>query len=222
MNIHRATFQGLLKAAAEENGAVIHVDSRVVALDETGPSPAVITKDGRRFQGDLIIGADGTQISHLLFAHLLTLTGAKSFIRRLKYPNINLSTAWNCYRAVIPGSVMRANPALAPLLDNPNFWWGPQRVVVGVPLQAGASYSLELTHPGETGSAGDWSKKGDKKVMRVMFADFEPVVRMLMDVVAQEDLLVWKLVQLPELEEWVWESGRVVLMGDGMSEPYLI
>jgi salicylate hydroxylase len=102
------------------------------------------------------------------------------------------------------------------LLENPNFWWGPQRVVVGVPLQAGESYSLELAHPGQTGSAGDWSKKGDKEEMRTMFADFEPVVRMLMDVVSEGNLLVWKLVQLPELEEWVWESGRVVLIGDGM------
>ena len=36
------------------------VNARVVRIDESWPSPEAVTKDGRRFEVDVIIGADGT------------------------------------------------------------------------------------------------------------------------------------------------------------------
>ena len=151
------------------------------------------------------------------------LAGAKSTLRSLVYPDVQLSSSYNCYRAVIEGSIIRKDPDLAPLLDESNLWWGPDRVVVGVPVQRGAFYSLEATHPGNTGTAGDWSKKGDVELLRKTYLDFETPVVKLMKHVRAEDLLVWKLTQLPELASWVFKSGTVVLMADGekfMSEGF--
>jgi 2-polyprenyl-6-methoxyphenol hydroxylase-like FAD-dependent oxidoreductase len=59
VDIHRAAFQKLLVEAASEAGAEILVNTRIIDLDESGPSPVVIARDGRRFEADLIIGADG-------------------------------------------------------------------------------------------------------------------------------------------------------------------
>jgi salicylate hydroxylase len=59
MNIHRAPLQKLLVEAATEAGTMIEVNTRVVGVDDSGPSPVAITKDGRRMEADLIIGADG-------------------------------------------------------------------------------------------------------------------------------------------------------------------
>lgn len=59
MNIHRAQLQKVLVETATEAGVEIIVDARVVKIDESGESPVVITKDGRKFNADLIVGADG-------------------------------------------------------------------------------------------------------------------------------------------------------------------
>jgi 2-polyprenyl-6-methoxyphenol hydroxylase-like FAD-dependent oxidoreductase len=45
--------------ASKEAGVVIEINSRVVRIDENGSSPVAITKDGKRREADLIIGADG-------------------------------------------------------------------------------------------------------------------------------------------------------------------
>jgi salicylate hydroxylase len=59
LSIHRAQLQSLLLEASKEVGVVIEINARVVQIDENGGSPVAITKDGRRRQADLIIGADG-------------------------------------------------------------------------------------------------------------------------------------------------------------------
>lgn len=132
------------------------------------------------------------------------------------YPSIQLDGTMNCYRTVIPKQVFTENPELAPLLEAANLWWGDGRNVVGVPIQNGSAYSLELAHPGSTGTAGDWSRKGNVDEMRASFSDFTPIVK-LMEFVKPDELLVWKLVQLPPLESWSMENGRVVLIADGMN-----
>jgi salicylate hydroxylase len=71
----------------------------------------------------------------------------------MMYPDIQLRSSVNCYRAVIDGSILKADPELAPYLEKPFIWWGPGRIVVGIPIQKGKLYSLECTHPGDTGKA---------------------------------------------------------------------
>jgi salicylate hydroxylase len=45
--------------ASKEAGVVIEINARVVQIDDSGGSPVAITKDERRREVDLIIGADG-------------------------------------------------------------------------------------------------------------------------------------------------------------------
>jgi 2-polyprenyl-6-methoxyphenol hydroxylase-like FAD-dependent oxidoreductase len=59
LSIHRVQLQNLLLEASKEAGVVIEIDARVVQINENGDSPVAITKDGRRREADLIIGADG-------------------------------------------------------------------------------------------------------------------------------------------------------------------
>lgn len=86
--------------------------------------------------------------------------------------------------------------------------------MVGVPIQNKAAYSLELAHPGNTGTAGEWKKRGDVNEMKTTFSDFSPIVK-LMELVKPEDLLVWKIVQLPPLDSWSTKTGSIVLIADG-------
>src|ERR1700712_3856237 len=123
-------------------------------------------------------------------------------MRSLLYPNVQLESSYNIYRAVIPGAVLKDDPELAFLLDESNFWWGPERVIASIPIQRKEFLSLELCHPGDTGTAGNWSKRGDLELMRKTYEDFEQVVRKLLTKIKPEDLLVWKLVQVPPLDTW--------------------
>jgi salicylate hydroxylase len=70
------------------------------------------------------------------------------------YPEIQFDSTMNCYRAVINGHVLTAHSELSHLLDESNIWLGEHRSVFGVPVQNKSAYSLELTHPGTTGTAG--------------------------------------------------------------------
>jgi salicylate hydroxylase len=117
--------------------------------------------------------------------------GAKSTLRQLIYPDIQLTSYYNFYRAVVDGALLESVPELAPLLDAGNFWWGPDRTVVGIPLQNKTFYSFECCHPGSTGTAGDWNKKGEAELMKKAYADFEPAIGKVMELVKPEDLLVW-------------------------------
>ncbi|KUJ08879.1 FAD/NAD(P)-binding domain-containing protein, partial [Mollisia scopiformis] len=196
--VHRAPLQQLLLEAATEAGAKVQVNTRVIDIDESDESPVAITKDGQRLEADLIIGADG----------------AKSVMRTLLHPNIQLRSSYNIYRAVILGATFKDDPEVAHLLDHSTIWWGPHRAVVGIPVQNGEYYSLECCHPGDTGTAGDWNKKGDVDQMKETFSDFEPHVTKMMRLVKPDDLLVWKLNSLPELDTWSFKSGKVTLLGD--------
>lgn len=221
LTIHRAPLQQLLVEAAQEAGVDIQVNTRILGIDETGPSPIAIAKDGRRIEADLIIGADGkTRIPHHFKFFLVNLsanfnTGAKSTIRTLLFPDIQLSSSINCYRAVIPGDSVKSDPDLVSLLDSSNIWCGPERTVVCLSVQNGTMLSVECPHPGNSGTAGDWNKPGDVELLKQTYSDFSPVVRKLLTKIEPENLLVWKLNQLPELKTWVFGSGKVVLLGDG-------
>jgi 2-polyprenyl-6-methoxyphenol hydroxylase-like FAD-dependent oxidoreductase len=59
INIHRADFQQLLVETAKDYGATVYLNSGVSFINESGTSPSVVTHDGRIFQADLIIAADG-------------------------------------------------------------------------------------------------------------------------------------------------------------------
>ena len=118
------------------------------------------------------------------------MVGAKSTLRQLIYPDIQLTSSYNCYRAVVGGALLESDPELASLLDAGNFWWGPDRTVVGIPLQNKSFYSFECCHPESTGTAGDWNKKGEVELMKKAYADFETAIGKVMELVKPEDLLV--------------------------------
>lgn len=57
--------------------------------------------------------------------------------------------------------------------------------------------------------------------MKETYSNFEPIVAKIMELVKPDDLLVWKLNSLPKLKSWVFESGKVVLLGDCKHSKFL-
>jgi salicylate hydroxylase len=114
--VFRPDYHAILLEAAIEAGANLRRGCTVISYDVA--DGAVILESGERVKGDLIVGADGV----------------KSIARKIVGQNVDPhETGDTCFRAVIPGSVLLADPDLAPLVRTPGFeqWLGPDHHIIG-------------------------------------------------------------------------------------------
>ena len=115
-HIHRADFHKLLYDLAVP-GMELRLKSTVVAVDPDAPSLTLAS--GEVIYGDLIIGADGV----------------KSLVQQVVLGRANPAEATGdaAYRAIIPTSVMLADPDLRPFVEEAEMtaWMGPRRHVMG-------------------------------------------------------------------------------------------
>lgn len=197
MLAYRADYIEVLYNAAIELGVEVIVNARVQSVDEENSRVELF--DGRTFDADLIIGADGI----------------RSKVRRAVIPNqeiMSYSTNY-AYRATVPAEVMRSDPEIAHLMDecNSNFWIGPKRHLVGYPMKGGELYNLVLIVPGLT-EADKWNEPGDLQEMRDSFSDFDPVLRKVLTHIT--NCRKWALAELPIIPQWVSRNGNIVLVGD--------
>jgi salicylate hydroxylase len=132
-------------------------------------------------------------------------------------------TTTNCaYRATVPGELMRADPELKKLIEEPysNCWIGYRRHIMAYPIREGQLYNLVMSHPG-TAAVGKWNEPGNLDEMKAHYAGWDPILDKVLDKV--KACLKWKLADLPVLSRWVSKSGKVVLIGDAAHAmvPYL-
>lgn len=108
--IHRADFHSALCRLAQQHGARIITDSRVVSYDENVPSAT--TADGRQYSAELVIAADGVKS----VARAVVLGGFD------KPPS---RTGFAAYRAVVPTEKMNSDADTAWLLEKAgiNIWY---------------------------------------------------------------------------------------------------
>jgi len=207
--VHRHDFHAILLEAALNAGVTIHKDKRVVSYDFSVPSAT--TADGRVWNADLIIGADGIKsITRPM------LTG------QLDKPR---DTGDVAYRILIPGSDLLADPELSSLITDPvtTSWCGPEGHIVGYPIRDGELYNVVVCVTSQHGEITDevWVVKGDNKELCDRFQDWEPRIQKLCALT--KDFMKWRLCDLPELSTWVHPSGKAVLLGDSCHPmlPYL-
>ena len=110
---------------------------------------------------------------------------------------------------------MRGNPKLEWLLNSKNemVWSVPGRYVLSWPLPENRAYDVVTAIKRPSGlPVGVWGSKADPEEARREFADFCPEVRELL---ANIDTAVkWQLAELPPLETFRSDNGRVVVIGD--------
>jgi salicylate hydroxylase len=196
--IHRAYYQRILFDRAIAVGAEVILSARVSSLDQAKPS--VTTADGREFEADVVVGADGI----------------RSKIRDFVFPDscVAPTSIANCaFRATVPVECMMADSETAALMTdvNANAWIGPGRHIMAYPIRQGAMYNLVMCHQGHA-EPGEWSVPGDVEEMKATYEDFNPVIRKVIGQVTS--CLKWTLADLPPLQTWRSASGKVVLIGD--------
>ncbi|KAI5818278.1 hypothetical protein BZA77DRAFT_307884 [Pyronema omphalodes] len=206
--IHRADYQQILCDAAIAEGAKVTFGSYVLDCDQDNVT--VTLANGEVLSADLIVGADGIKSRVREFAVM-------------PEEIVEPRTTTNCaYRATVPGDLMRADPDLKKLIEEPysNCWIGYRRHIMAYPIREGQLYNLVMSHPGAA-AVGKWNEPGNLDEMKAHYAGWDPILDKVLDKV--KACLKWKLADLPVLSRWVSKSGKVVLIGDAAHAmvPYL-
>ena len=187
---HRADLMQALASALDPNS--LHLDHRLVAIEEEASRVALTFANGVRREADMVIGADGIH----------------SVIRRALYGDDNPSyTGQMVWRALpkgsdVPSSVLDPTGRVQWLSPGRHFWayYLRGREVVNIVTQEDTDKWV----------AEGWSTPGDVDEMRLSFRNPEPTLKALLDVVTE--CSKWGLFTRPLTDKW--GHGRIQLIGD--------
>ncbi|KAF2102019.1 FAD/NAD(P)-binding domain-containing protein [Rhizodiscina lignyota] len=199
-NIHRADYQQTLAMGAIEMGATILFDAKCIRVDLE--RLAVILEDGREIAADLIVGADGMRSP---VRHSIPVLASVE-------PKPLFEQTWRC---TVPKDRMVGVPTLDWLLKNHDSmcWTTEGKYILTWPMPPNRFYDVVCVVVREsTVPPGVWGTKADPVKMKKNFQDLCPEVRDLLDRV--DACVEWTQAELPPIDTFRSEDGRVVLMGD--------
>jgi salicylate hydroxylase/6-hydroxynicotinate 3-monooxygenase len=201
--MHRADLHEALAGAVPRE--IIHLDKKLVGLEQTADQVTLAFADGTRAQADALIGADGVH----------------SVVRELIIgPDEPIHKGRIAYRAIFPSALLNGGKQ-APLKARQNFdigssrtkWWGPDRHIVIYYTNATRTelyFVTSVPEAAEWVTRESWSAKGDVKELRKAYEGFHPDVRAVLE--ACPDCHKWAILEREPLPRW--SDGRVVLLGD--------
>src|SRR5258708_33589059 len=93
------------------------------------------------------------------------MTGIRSKVRKavMQEEIVEPKLSTNCaYRATVPAELMRSDPEVSALMDDPNSncWIGYRRHIMAYPIRNGELYNLVMSHPG-TAAVGKLNEPGE-------------------------------------------------------------
>ncbi|KAK1985289.1 FAD binding domain-containing protein [Colletotrichum cereale] len=198
---HRAHLHSALYQRAVDLGVTMHLDSKV--SDYNPEIPCATLANGRSFTADLVVAADGIKSSarNLLPSHQVSSTNYTGFA---------------VYRATLDVSKMKKIPEIAWILEKPgvHMWVGDNRHVMTYTIAAGQSFNMVLSHKDHR-DPSTWQAKPQAEILREMRAEFQGWDSQLTKIIELIDTTSkWPLMAGVPLENWVADSGRLVILGD--------
>jgi salicylate hydroxylase len=196
---HRADLHAaLLEVATADHDrgepATLELDQRVEGIESGDEGAAVITGGGKRFEADLVIGADGIN----------------SVVRsRLFGPRSTPFAGQVTRRMIVPVDAVADLPGFDELLVEPSLtiWIGPDRHCVLHPVHGRTHLYLGITAETPEWNA-EWSETKDQ--LATAIADWDPRIGQMVD--AAPEMTAWPLYDDAPLDRWV--EGRIALIGD--------
>jgi salicylate hydroxylase len=207
--VHRARLHAALHnaaIAADRPGpaATIELNTRVTsAAAETGE---VTTADGRRFRGDVIVGADGI----------------RSRVREELFGQSEARFSGNvAIRAQIPAGQVLSDPVTRPFAADRNLetWVGPGAHIVHTLLDGGELLNITACVTAESTGSDTWfAETSTDYLLEQLTGWYEPLRRL---VSAAKSVGCWDLYDRAPIP--VWSAGRACLLGDAAHPmlPYL-
>ena len=190
--MHRAVLHGAIASVVPQE--VIHLDRKLVGLDQHAGQVTLAFADGTRAQADAVIGADGI---HSLVRDIII------------GPDAPIHKGRIAYRAVYPAALLHG----CDIGPSRTKWWGLDRHIVIYYTTATRSevyFVTSVPEPAEWLTRESWSAKGDMQELRRAYQGFHPDVRAVLD--ACPDCHKWAILEREPLPRW--SDDRIVLLGD--------
>jgi salicylate hydroxylase len=198
-DLHRVLLDACLDAEGPGPVVEVHTNAKVIDIDSADPArPVAVTEDGRRFPGDVLIGADGI----------------RSSVRdAMGLPDTLVFSGEMAYRALIPGDKIAADPATRFLLDryHSTIWYGPDRHLVHYCIRGGEFLNVVAIVPNTLDVEQTWTAPATADELVEAFAGWDDRVAAMLSK-AEGDASSWALFR--RRRDPVWVDGHVALLGD--------
>ncbi|MEV0719224.1 FAD-dependent monooxygenase [Asanoa sp. NPDC050611] len=186
LHVHRGDLIAILAEALP-----VEVGARCVDVVPGDRGAELLLAGGRREQADLVVGADG--IHSLVRRSVLGAEDARF-------------TGHVAFRGLIPAERV----AGLGLAHTATVRMGPGRHCVHYFVSAGRLLNVVCVIEETSWTRESWTDRGDPAEVRAAFADWDPVVRAIVD--ALDAPLKWALFDREPIPRW--SKGAVTLLGD--------
>ena len=190
--MHRADLHEALVATLPPD--VIHLDKRLVGLDERAGQVTLTFDDGTQARADAVVAADGV---HSVARDIIV------------GPDAPLHKGRIAYRAVFPSALMDG----VDVGRSRTKWWGLDRHIVIYYTRRDRSevyFVTSIPEPAEWLTRESWSATGDVDELRQAYEGFHADVRAVLD--ACPSCHKWAILEREPLPRW--SDGCVALLGD--------
>jgi salicylate hydroxylase len=198
-DLHKVLLDACVDPTGPGEAVEIHTSSGVVDVDQSDESaPVAITADGRRFSGDVLIGADGVH------SKVRTAIGL---------PDDLFYSGQVALRAMVPGDKLRADPVTRFLFDSfhSSMWYGPGRHLVHYFLRGGEVLNVGTAIPIPIAQDKNWVRESSVDELVDSFAGWDDRLLTILSK-AEGPITSWALYTQRRNPAWV--NGRVGLLGD--------
>lgn len=189
-HIHRADLHDVLRQAALDQGANIHLGHAVQSLSQTDKKVSIQCRD-KTYSGDIVIGADGihSAVREALF-------GAQA-------PRFTGQTAW---RGLVKASDIHSGT----IPPDANAWLGPRRHFVSYYVRGGELINFVAVEERDNWTDEGWNHTGSIDDVKRAFSGWDPRIKTLLG--ACETCHLWGLFDRAPLLNWT--KGHAALLGD--------
>ena len=188
VTIHRADLHAILVKAAQGAGAMLQINAAVDRIEGT----TAVLHDGRRVEGDAVIGADGL----------------KSVVRQMFEPVAAHFTGHVAWRALAP-----VDASLADVTDWPGVHIGPGRMITRYPVRGGKLLNMVFFARQEGWNDDGWSIPASPDDLFSTYDGWCDDVQAMIAAAAKGPLFKWAINARGSLADWCL-NGNVALLGD--------
>lgn len=188
VTIHRADLHAILVAAAEAAGVALTTGANVVRTDGS----TAILDDGRAFDAEVLIGADGL----------------KSVVRHAFEPLQAHFTGHVAWRALAP-----VEGPLRDLADYPGIHIGPGRMITRYPVRGGTLLNMVFFARQDGWTDEGWAIRANPADLAATYVGWCDGVQAMVAAAATGPLFKWAINARRPIQDWT-KDGRVALLGD--------
>jgi len=188
-HIHRADLHRILLKLVPANAATL--SAQCVSVSQTAMAATAQFADGKEFEADILIGADGIQ----------------STVRKSLFGNEAPRFTGNmCWRMLIPFD----KPQFGLVTPDSSFWLGPKGHVVTYYVSAGKAVNVVAIRETEAWVEESWNVPSNREELLAGYPGWHPNVLKLFSLA--EHVFKWGLFDRDPMTTWT--AGRIALLGD--------